>query len=116
MTDDEQESIETLRREINRTISNPTHITLTREDAANISHLIHDLSDELKNAMSDFRNNPAIIGPSIVLDEGQAIRVPINFGQLVIPAQAAYDLHQSIGRTLSSLVQPFKPWPREEES
>lgn len=43
---DQLEAVETLKRELDHNISNPTHITLTREDAMTISLLLDDLISE----------------------------------------------------------------------
>jgi hypothetical protein len=107
---DQIEAVETLRRELNRTITNRDTITLTREDASTLSHLITDLIAETKDMSA------SKVYPVLVTDEGRSVQVGLGFTAITLSAQQAYDLHQAIGRVLPSLVQPFKPWPREDES
>lgn len=114
------EAVETLTRELDRTVTNPTHITLTREDATTLSHLLDDLISENheRNAATmpapEEKSTESAVGPTLVLDEGSMVACHVDGKEIAMTAQTAFDLHQSIGRVLSSCVQPFQPWPREE--
>lgn len=116
------ESVETLTRELNRTLSNPTHITLEREDASTISHLLSDLLSENHERNADIMPTPeqkpveSAVGPAIILDDGRTVQVMMNGRSLTMPAQTAYDLYQAIGHVLSSCVQPFQSWPRKDDA
>lgn len=47
---DQIEAVETLRRELNRTITNRDTITISREDASTLSHLLTDLIAETNSS------------------------------------------------------------------
>lgn len=121
VTTEQREAVETLERELNRTLSNPTHITLEREDASTISQLLSDLLSENHERNADDMPPPnqkpveSAVGPAIILDEGRTVQVMMNGQSLTMPAQTAYDLYQAIGHVLSSCVQPFQSWPRKDD-
>jgi hypothetical protein len=53
--------------------------------------------------------------PAKVFNDGSGILIEIDGYPMPLTPQQAYDLHQAIGQVLPELVQPFKPWPREDE-
>lgn len=49
-----------------------------------------------------------------VINGGYSLLIETRHDSLCLSAQEAYDLYCALGAVLPKLVQPFKPYPREE--
>lgn len=51
-----------------------------------------------------------------IIDGGASVEIATRHQSITLSAQDAYDLSEAITALLPGLIQPFEPYPREEEA